>query len=246
MKTKTIAAETSDPLAGKSFEEVLAIGKWMKEVERLAVRDADREKRGLARGDLVGTHEVLVEGLDLNRIYSSGDTDEKIALPRRSKIGDLVEIPEGGWIPRNAVRKLSDEEIAAAAEEGRLALQAIARLRAKEKPMTAAETSLRAIEVDLEVNEAARRSANERKAVLESERETRKARLAVAAKDFESEFEGRSPQWRNRVLEALAEDWSRPPKLEAPQPARAVFGPRAPGGPKSYVWNSVTGQHEEI
>jgi hypothetical protein len=108
MKTKTIADETSDPVAGVTSEQILAIGRRLKEEERRAERDASLKARGLAHGDSVGVYEVLTEGMDLNRIYTGGDVlEEKVPLPKRSRIGSFVEIPEGGWIPRNAVRKLS-------------------------------------------------------------------------------------------------------------------------------------------
>jgi hypothetical protein len=235
-------------LAGLTPDQRLALGKWMKDTERIAERDADREKRGLARGDLVGSYEVIVDvdGSDLNQIYSNGDTDEKIGLPRRSKIGDLVEIPEGGWIPRNSVRRLTDEEIAAAHDEGRLTLQEVARKRAKQKPFTNAEEALRKIDVDLEQGERALQDAEQRLAVLKEEKDIRVQRLAEAKENFESEFLGHSAEWRKRVLEALAEDWNRPPKLEASQSARAIFAPRSPDdkGPRSYHWNGVT--HELV
>jgi hypothetical protein len=244
LKTKTataegaIAAETPDPLAGISSEQFLAMRKRWKEEEQLAEYDADLEKRGLALS--AGTFEVLIEGMDLNRIYTGGNVlGEKLHLPKRSWIGAFVEIPKGGWIPRNAVRRLSDDEAA-----GVVTLQAIARLRGIQALVAPAEAELRQLDSEIVNAEGVVKVTLERVQTLNEEKPRAVERLEAAKLAVENFFEGRPAEWRERALEAMAEDWNRTPKLEAPLPARPIFAPPGPNDPKTFRWNPETMTHE--
>lgn len=239
-------AVSGSEMAGLTSEQAVAVVRLFKEQERKAERDAKLERANAARRDRVGIYEVVTDaGWNPNRVYTDLSLGEKPPLPTSAQLRDLVEITEGGWIPPDHVtRQLSEEEVAKADADGRLTLQAKARLRAAERPVAEAEESVRRIEVDIAKAEHERCAAEGRLAVLQAEKDVRKARLAEAERVLAVFFERRSPLWRKKALAQAASD--RTPRREEPTAAKAHFPPRQDDSGKLYRWNPATMTHEPV
>lgn len=209
-----------------------------KEEERLL----DLEKKRLVTGDAVALYEV-VEGdgprptIDLHTADSRG---ERLQLPKYTFKGDVIEVGEGDRMPSPKIfRRLSDEAASAA-----VTLQAMARLRAVEVPVVAAEGALRRTDGEIVNAEGIVRVALEKVQSLKDERERAATRLEAAKKAVEDFFSGHSPEWRLRlVAEAKRPDRETLPPDNTP---RRHFVPRGPNEGKIFRWNPRTMQNEEI
>lgn len=204
-------------------------------------RQLELKKKGLVFGESVGFYEVI-EADGARPMIDLHTPDCRCERPRLSKYmfkGDVIEVGEGDRVPSpNVFRKLSDDEAAEAVTR-----EAMARLRAVEAPVPAAEGAMRRTDGEIVNAEGIVRVALEKVQSLKAEREKAVSRLKDTQKAIKDFFSGHSPEWRERLMAEAKRDRETPPPDD--QPLRRHFVQRDPGGPKVYRWNPGTMQHEE-
>jgi hypothetical protein len=245
--TATPAAALSDldPAAVAEALSILRAEAWKETCEKERLSPAE-----LRKWRMIATRPIVMPNLESEftkrkRRFKRRGSPHALIHPgevAEQRAGDL-DVPMRADIWLEILDPVEFEKATTVEEKEEFAADFDSPVRARENAARAASSAAQtadALVVEVIANRE-RLKLEEKEAFLKLEE----------AKSRREEFlTSRSPEWREALLGAVSTDHTGPSdaatNTKPPQPARAAFAPRAPGEGKSYIWNSATGQREEM